>query len=230
MRPVSKFLVLVAAISGLILIVASSGRLGIKWARPEPALPAPTPPLPEQHPLAPPKPRTLPEQRTGVGALPEPAPTQTPEMTNQIVAASSPTNNLVTDWEDRVGDILGSDADDSAKARRMLEMFPRLPEAGQVAVAQHLANLLPDDAFAPLGKILTDPTQPEGVLDVVLADVLNRGNALKLPLLLEVARAPEHPRAIEAKQLLEVYLEADYGQQWNKWQSRIETWLKEIPH
>ena len=40
--------------------------------------------------------------------------------------------------------ILGSEGEDAAKARQMLEMFPHLPEDGQTEVAQHLANLTPD--------------------------------------------------------------------------------------
>ena len=57
----------------------------------------------------------------------------------------------------------------------------------------------------------------------------NRPNTLKLPLLLEVARDAQHPKAGEAKGLLALYLEADYGQDWNQWQSKIEDWLKENP-
>ena len=82
---------------------------------------------------------------------------------------------------------------------------------------------------APLGKLLTDSKLPEEVLDVLIVDVLNRPNSLKLPLLLEVARDTQHPKAAEAKDLLELYLEEDYGSDWNKWQAKMEQWLKENP-
>ena len=64
---------------------------------------------------------------------------------------------------------------------------------------------------------------------MLIVDVLNRPNTLKLPLLLELARDAQHPKAAEAKDLLELYLEEDYGSDWNKWQAKMEQWLKENP-
>jgi hypothetical protein len=141
----------------------------------------------------------------------------------------STNTNLISDWEDKLEDILGSDADEPIKAQQLLALFPRLPEDGQVEVAQHLSNLVADEAYAPLGKFLTDAKLPEPVLDVLLVDLLNRPNAVKLPLLLEVARDPQHPKAAEAKDLLELYLEEDYGTDWNKWQSKLDQWMKDNP-
>jgi len=77
--------------------------------------------------------------------------------------------------------------------------------------------------------LLTDSKLPEDVLDVLVVDVLNRPNSLKLPLLLEIAREPSHPKAIESKELLEVYLEQDYGNDWNKWQAKLDQWIKDNP-
>jgi len=156
-----------------------------------------------------------------------PSPNVIAEPSPATVSAAPP--NLITEWEEQLDTILVSEADARAKAQQMLDLFPRLPEAGQVAAAEHLSNLLPDEAYAPMGKLLADSKLPEAVLDVLLADVLNRPNALKLPLLLQVARDPQHPMAGEAKDFLAVYLDADYGKDWDKWQSKMETWLKENP-
>jgi len=145
------------------------------------------------------------------------------------VATSKTNANLIADWEDKLDEILGSESDESEKARRMLAIFARLPEDGQTEVAQHLSNLLSDQEYAPLGQLLTDPKLPEPVLDILLVDVLNRPNSLKLPLLLEVAREPQHPKAPEAKDLLELYLEEDYGSDWGKWQTKLEQWIKDNP-
>jgi hypothetical protein len=138
-------------------------------------------------------------------------------------------NNLMTDWEEKLDDILGSDAEEPVKAQQLLALFPRLPEDGQVEFAQHLSNLIADQDYAPLGKLLTDPKKPEAVLDVLMVDVLNRPNSLKLPLLLEMAREQQHPKSSEAKDLLELYLEEDYGTDWNKWQAKLEQWIKDNP-
>ena len=137
--------------------------------------------------------------------------------------------NLITDWEDKVDEILTSDGEDADKIKKMLAMFPRLPEDGQVEVAQHLSNLLPDENYAPLGEYLKDSKLPEAVLDVLLADLLNRPNSVKLPMLVEVARDPQHAKATESKDLLELFLEEDYGTDWTKWQAKAEEWLKDNP-
>ena len=143
--------------------------------------------------------------------------------------SSSPSIEIISNWEDKLEDILGSEVEEPAKARQLLALFPHLPDAGQVEVAQHLSNLVADEDYAPLGKLLTDRKESEAVLDVLMVDVLNRPNALKLPLLLEVAREQDHAKAAEAKDLLELYLEQDYGSDWNKWQATLEQWLKDNP-
>lgn len=143
------------------------------------------------------------------------------------VAAAVP--NLVTNWEDKLDKILTSESEDPDKARQMLEMFPRLPEDAQVEVAQHLSNLTPDQDYASMAKLLANASLPEAVLDVLLADALNRPNSLKLPALLEVARDPQNPKAAEAKDLLQLFLDEDYGSDWNTWQSKMEAWLKDNP-
>jgi len=150
--------------------------------------------------------------------------------TNVAVAEGSVANtNLMTDWEDRVDRILGDDSEVGEKARKMLELFPHFPEAGQVETAQHIANLLADEEYPKFGSYLTNSHTPTSVQDVILADVLNRPNGIKLPLLLETARNPDNAKAAEAKEMLELYLEDDYGTDWNKWQQKMESWLKENP-
>jgi len=142
---------------------------------------------------------------------------------------SATATNLITDWEDKLDDILGSEGQDTDKAKQMLAMFPRLPEDAQVEVVQHVSNLLPDQEYAPLGKLLLDSKLPEAVLDMLIVDVLNRPNSLKLPLLLEIAQNPQHPKAGEAKDLLELYLEQDYGTDWNQWQAKLKQWMIDNP-
>ena len=137
--------------------------------------------------------------------------------------------NLMPDWEDQIGQILGDDAKVEEKANRLLELFPRLPEAGQVEAANHISNLLADENFEQFGGYLTNAKTWASVQDVILADVLNRPNAIKLPLLLQTARTPDNAKAGAAKETLERYLGGDYGADWNKWKQEMEKWLKENP-
>ena len=149
---------------------------------------------------------------------------------NQQPAEMSATaTNLIAAWEVKVDEILEATTPDQDKARQMLEIFPQLPPDGQEDVARHLSNLLPDEDYGLLRKYLTNPDLPENVLDALLDDALNRPNSLKLPALLEVARNPQNPKAAEAKDFLELFLEQDYGTDWAAWQARMEQWLKENP-
>jgi hypothetical protein len=137
--------------------------------------------------------------------------------------------NVITNWEDKLEETLAAQTTTEAKASQMLAMFPRLPEAGQVEFATHLCNLVTDEDYAPLGRLLGNPRLPQDVLDTLMADVLNRPNSLKLPTLLEVARTAEHPKASDAKEVLQFFLESDYGDDWPKWQEKVQTWLKDNP-
>src|SRR6266403_4605950 len=77
--------------------------------------------------------------------------------TNGVPApVSSNATNVTAEWEDKVDQILTTEGKDSDKAKQMLEMFPTLPEDGQEEVAQHLSNLVADEDYAPLGKLLTN--------------------------------------------------------------------------
>jgi hypothetical protein len=150
--------------------------------------------------------------------------------TNVAVAEIPPANtNLMADWEEKLEEILRDETEVEAKAKQMLELLPGLPEDGQVEAAQHIANLIPDEDYAKFGSYLTNTLTPVAVQEVILNDVLNRPNGIKLPLLLETARNPVNAKAGEARELLELYLEKDYGDDWDKWQNKMEAWLKENP-
>lgn len=152
-----------------------------------------------------------------------------PTSSTNTLAAALASGTIITNWEDHIDEILGSDAEDPVKARQMLQIFPRLPEDGQVEVAQHLSNLTPDEDYAGLAQYATNTALPESVLEVLLDDVLNRPNSVKLPLLLEIARNDQHAKATDARELLELFLEEDYGQDWAKWQAKMQEWLQENP-
>ena len=147
----------------------------------------------------------------------------------QPAQVSADSANLITNWADKLDETLAAEGTVEAKAQQLLEMFPRLPEAGQVEVATHLCNLVSDQDYAPMAQLLADPRLPQEVLDTLLADALNRPNSLKLPVLLEVARTAQHPKAADAKEVLGLFLETDYGEDWPKWQEKMQEWLQANP-
>ncbi len=182
----------------------------------------------------PPESRPILHPRTNIYQPPLPIPavvTNPPQIIPPIVAVA-PTNNpgLITNWEDKVDDILGTEGDDTNKVHQLLAMFPHLPQDGQTEVAQHLSNLVSDEDYKEIMPFLLNTNLPEPVLDAFFNDLLNRPNSSKLPLLLDIARSPSHPEAGDAKDLLELYLDEDYGNDWATWQQKLQAWLRENPN
>jgi len=169
----------------------------------------------------------------------KPAPPQFPAVTTNTpptfprthqVQLPPANQNLITNWEERLDTILtAQEKPDSDKAKELIAMFPNLSPEAQEEIAHHISNLTPDENYAPLGQFLTNSALPEAVLDVFTEDVLNRPNSIKLPLLLDLARDPNHPKASEAKDILELFLEEDYGNDWTRWQAKLDQWLKDNP-
>jgi hypothetical protein len=158
-------------------------------------------------------------------------PTQTPvkAQTNENPGAPKVAPGQMADWDEKVSDVLGAEGDEKDKAKKLIDMFPHLPPEGQEEVAHHLSNLVADEDYAPLSNFVTNSALPEAVLDVFVEDVFNRPNAVKLPLLLDIAQDPQHPRASEAKDVLELFLEEDFGSDWTKWHAKMDKWLKDNP-
>ncbi|HEY2082222.1 MAG TPA: hypothetical protein VGI88_05515 [Verrucomicrobiae bacterium] len=152
-----------------------------------------------------------------------------PVVQTSNIAQAATNSASETNWEDKIDDIVGSDDADTNKVKQLFALFPKLPPDGQEEVAQHLSNLVDDEDYAPLGELLKNAKLPEGVLDELLADVLNRPNDLKLPLLLDLASNPDHAKKDEAKDLLELYLGEDYGSDWNAWGTHMTNWMQQNP-
>lgn len=134
-----------------------------------------------------------------------------------------------TNWQAQIDALTESDAPDQAIAAQLFALLPQLPPAGQVAAIEQLTLHLTDADYAQLRPYLLDPKQSEEVLEELIIDLLNRGNAVKLPALLALARTPNHPRAAEARELLELFLDEDHGEDWAQWEATLHTWLRDHP-
>lgn len=178
-------------------------------------------------------PRTT--DRTPTPAAKLPPTVTTPAQLTVPAAIPEDANAKIADWEQRIDDVLTGQEDEALKAKKLLDVFDRLPEDGQVEAAQHISNLLPDEQYAELAKRLKDPKTPEAVLEVLMTDVLNRPNQLKLDTLFDVARTTGHPKATEALDVLEVFLDdVDWDAvkstgNWEPVRAEKDKWLKENP-
>jgi len=165
-----------------------------------------------------------------VPAQPAAKPVAQPVVPPAVVAAVPVPAGGPTNWEQRVDGILGSDQiDETKKAEELLALYPTLPEDGQLEAIQHISNLLPDDRYAAIAPLLTSAQTSEAVLEVLLTDLLNRPNELKLPTLLQIARTPDHPKAEDARDILEVFVDANHGNDWAQWETAVQKYLKENP-
>ena len=148
---------------------------------------------------------------------------------HQPSPTQSTTNELFADWNERIDEVLKGPGDERETAKSLLKLFPKFPTEGQVEAVQHISNLLPDEDYPELAKLMEDAKLPEEVLDQLIMDLLNRPQKIMLPELLQVAKNSQHAKASEAKDFLELYLEEDYGTDWNLWQSKLDEWLKAHP-
>lgn len=205
-RPLIILTILVAAIVGAAMWFLNS--------QPPTVLPpALTTPVTPSTPLAvePPAPsRSMPApQRTA--ALPKPEVEKEPE--------------AVAEWELKIDEVLRTDAGETNTAQMLINLLPTLPPEGQAEAAQHITNLILDDEYNRVLPLIRNTSLPEEVQDVLLTDLMNREDVVKLPTLLEIAKLPTHPLQEEAKTDLEIFLDEEFGNDWPKWDAAVKKHL-----
>ena len=103
-----------------------------------------------------------------------------------------------TEWEARIDQVLDLQAPETETAKMLINLMPTLPPDGQAEAAQHVTNLILDKDYGLVMPMLRNPAYGEAVQDVLITDLMNREDNVKLPALLEVARIPNHPYHEEA--------------------------------
>jgi len=171
-------------------------------------------------------------QPLAVAPLPAqaPAPEPLPAMQEPVHAkAVSHLDEGAADWEQKLDDILLGDDDENGKADKILALIPRAPAEARQELAQHLVNMVQDDHYDGAAEMLTNAATSPDVSGVLMNDLLNRNNALKLPMLLAIARNDAHPLKDQALDLLGLLTQEDNGTNWDQWSSTIDTWLQDNP-
>jgi hypothetical protein len=165
--------------------------------------------------------------------LPAPSPSRTDnvgaasiEIASAAPAALAEDRAWLTNWEEKIEEVLNTPSSNSEKSAQLLAMFPRLPEEGQTEVAGTLSTLLPDAEYSELGLYLTNGTIAEPVRQVLVSELLGRPDTIRLPWLLEVARTEKGEGALDAKNMLQVLLDQDNGKDWGLWQAAVEQHLQ----
>jgi len=132
-----------------------------------------------------------------------------------------------TNWNDQLAAILESEAEDSQKADQFLALLPSLPVEGQVAVIEHVVHLVPDDAYQKLQPLIVSHHTAPALYNLLMADLNNRSNGLKLPTMLTLAKSQGHVLQSDSLELLKAYTEKDHGNNWAEWEVSVSNWLTE---
>ncbi len=210
----SRPLLIFAAVVALIIV----GAIWFLQSKPsgpsgEPVTPIPSPAATPQisAPHTTPPPNLVAKNGTPTPATPAPKP-----------AVPEP----IPPWEEKIDNILKSNASETDTAQMLINLLPTMPPDGQAEAAQHISNLILDKDYNRVLPLLRNPNLPEEVQDVLVTDLMNRDDTVKLPALLDVAKIPNHPYHDEALTDLQIFLDADEGQDWSKWDKDVKAYLK----
>jgi hypothetical protein len=132
-------------------------------------------------------------------------------------------------WDKQIDTILESKAPDAQIADKLLALYPQLPTNGQADLFVEIAPRVSDKDYSKLSTIVTNATTPEDVIDELLNDLIDRPDKVRMPVLLDLARTKDNPKAEDAHDLLEVILGDDYGEDWNVWSKKISEWISTHP-
>jgi hypothetical protein len=200
--------VAVAAVALAIFVMRSSDQLPVREAASTPqietTIPANAPAISEE------------DKRE-----PEPAPPEVP------LAPPLALEQGTLPWEEKIESVLRDGSlNNTAKARRLVAMFPELPADALATAAEECIARLPDaDYNAVALPFIANPQTHGAVANVFFADLMERPDAITLPALLRIAQIQNHPYAKFSRENLRLLLDEDFGSDWPKWDAAIRTAL-----
>lgn len=135
------------------------------------------------------------------------------------------------DWEQEIVQLAGRlDLSDDRKAVALLNKVYTLPdESAKVVAMEHATSLMSDNQFKQLkSQIMSlNDTGSEDMKDTILRDILTRAENVRMPALVDLLRRPAYPGQQEVREVLEAYLDVDYGMDFPKWDAAVRQWLIE---
>jgi hypothetical protein len=212
------FSVIAAAIVGVTLVYLNSNEFAPH--RQTVSIAAPAVPLESTQEPTPPEPTSVPSQ------------TQQTSPTPAVTPVALPEDPEITEDDRKIHAIISAQLDNNLQgntttAQNLINLLPTLKPLRQAECAQHIANLLDDSEYRRALPIWRNSGFNKEVLEVLATDLMNRSDTVKLPAMLDALRQPTHPFNEEAKSLLTIFLDNDYGSDWTKWEGAIKTYLAE---
>ncbi len=134
-----------------------------------------------------------------------------PQPSGSGTEAKTPREKAVAAWETLVDQVIEQkEASTAEQAKKVKEAFDTLDKEDQMDGIHRSLNLFPDEQFPALYAILYDKKENPEVLDAIFSDALNRPEEIKMPLMRELRKDPEHPMFFESSRILDV-VEPDGG-------------------
>jgi len=127
---------------------------------------------------------------------------------------------LVKIWADR-------QLSDSEKVERFLALFHELPDHGKKIAMDYATQLIKDDDYLRQRPRLLRMANTDELREVVMLDMLTRDDGIKMPSLVELMKTPSQITKSEAREILEAFLEKDYGDDPNQWDGPVRQWVAE---
>lgn len=128
-------------------------------------------------------------------------------------------------WQTTIATINSQSDPARIVAAKLSAVLPTFPPDGQMETAQQIVKLQTDDDYTVAESLYFSPTAPEPVKRLVFEDLMNRPNALKLPILVRTVGQTGHPLHAEALDNLQLFVGRDVGDDPLLWQSAVEAKL-----
>jgi hypothetical protein len=117
---------------------------------------------------------------------------------------------------------------DETKVERMLAMIPTIPDDAKVLAMENATALIPDSKYDSYRPRLHQLAQNPELREAVMLDALTRGEEVRLPGILDLLRtATREEERTELREILEAYLDHDYGPTAATWEAPLKKWLAE---
>jgi len=144
--------------------------------------------------------------------------------------ANNPTSKM--EWEEKIAFVLSSDSISPEKATRGLlgiTIDPKAPLSVRNDALEHALNLAEDKDFGAIQSIMGsgDNELPERLVQTILDDTLNRSDTIQLTTALKVIPSKHTAIVEEAIELLEFHLEMEFGDDIEKWNQAVATFIAE---
>jgi hypothetical protein len=127
---------------------------------------------------------------------------------------------LVKLWSDR-------QLSDSVKAERFLTLFHELSDSGKKIAIDYATQLITDEDYLRQRPRLLRMANTDELREVVMLDMLTREDGIKMPSLVELMKSSSQTTRSEVREILEAFLEKDYGDDLNQWDAAVRQWVAE---